>query len=83
MNACHGALDLLEAQKTPYAVAINTFPDAPAYEASELRQDLALDARIPLTTCDARDRTSSPYALITLTEYLTAPRTAASLESRP
>lgn len=83
LDACHGALDLLEAQKTPYAVAVNIFPDAPAYEASELRQALALDAQTPLTTCDARDRTSSLHALITLTEYLTAPRAAAPLEPRP
>ncbi|MBW1597204.1 ATP/GTP-binding protein [Streptomyces sp. JJ38] len=83
LDACHGALDLLESQQTPYAVAINTFPGAPAYEEGELRQALALDARTPLTTCDARDRASSLYALIALTEHLTAPRAAASLEPRP
>ncbi|MGX4693808.1 GTP-binding protein [Streptomyces sp. JNUCC 63] len=80
LDASHGALSLLEAQGIPYAVAINAFPDAPAYKAAELRQALALDPLTPLTTCDARDRTSSLYALITLTEYLTAHRAAIPLE---
>lgn len=80
LNACHGALSLLEAQGTPYAVAINEFPDAPTYEATELRQALALDPATPLTTCDARDRTSSLYALITLTETLAAHRATIFLE---
>ncbi|WP_435600506.1 GTP-binding protein [Streptomyces sp. C10-9-1] len=83
LDACHSALDLLEAQQTPYAVAINAFPDAPVYDDVELRQALALTPRTPLTTCDARDRASSLYALITLTEYLTAPHAAPSQEPRP
>lgn len=80
LDACHGALDLLETNGIPFAVAINTFPDAPAYAESEIRQALALPPETPLTTCDARDRTSSMYALITLMEYLTAHRPARSLE---
>ncbi|MEU6573543.1 ATP/GTP-binding protein [Streptomyces sp. NPDC046805] len=80
LDACHGALDLLETHGIPFAVAINVFPDAPTYEESEIRQALALPPDTPLTTCDARDRTSSLYALITLMEYLTAHRPAQSLE---
>ncbi|MET8577279.1 ATP/GTP-binding protein [Streptomyces sp. NPDC005012] len=82
LDACHGALDLLEARKIPYAVAINTFPDAPSYGDGELRQALALGPGTPFTTCDARDRVSSLYALIALTEYLITSRPAA-LESQP
>lgn len=80
LDASHGALSLLEAQGIPYAVAINVFPEAPDYSHDELRQALALDPATPLTTCDARDRTSCIYALITLTEYLAAHRAAISLE---
>ncbi|MFF3501200.1 ATP/GTP-binding protein [Streptomyces sp. NPDC003247] len=83
LDACHGALGLLEAQGTPYAVAINTFPDAPVHEPAELRQALALDPGTPLTSCDARDRISSLHALITLTEHLAAHRAAITLEPTP
>ncbi|MER6115861.1 ATP/GTP-binding protein [Streptomyces sp. NPDC001743] len=80
LEASHEALTLLEGEGIPYAVAINAFPDAPVYDPAELRQALALDPHTPLTTCDARDRTSALQALITLTEYVIAHRAAPSLE---
>ncbi|NED93200.1 ATP/GTP-binding protein [Streptomyces sp. SID11233] len=80
LDACHGALGLLEAQGIPYAVAINTFPGAPAYDLGELRQALALDTTTPLITCDARDRTSSLHALVALMDHLVEQRPAAPLE---
>ncbi|MHC3815097.1 GTP-binding protein [Streptomyces sp. DT9] len=80
LDACHGALGLLEAQSIPYAVAINTFPGAPAYDLGELRQALALDAATPLITCDARDRTSSLHALVALMDHLVEQRPAAPPE---
>ncbi|GAB2882125.1 ATP/GTP-binding protein [Streptomyces deserti] len=80
LDACHGALSLLEDRVIPYAVAINTFPDAPIYDSAELREALALDPTTPLTTCDARERTACVHALITLTEYLMARRTTTPLE---
>ncbi|WP_432190085.1 GTP-binding protein [Streptomyces sp. Tue6028] len=76
LDACHSALSLLEDRGIPYTVAINTFPDAPVYEEAELREALALEPTTPLTSCDARDRTSSLHALITLMEFLTAHRAA-------
>ncbi|MFA3872209.1 ATP/GTP-binding protein [Streptomyces sp. MMCC 100] len=82
LDASHDALGLLDGAGIPYAVAINTFPDAPAYPEAELREALALEPATPLTYCDARDRTSSLHALITLTEYLSEHRSAALLESR-
>ncbi|THA77790.1 ATP/GTP-binding protein [Streptomyces sp. A0642] len=80
LEASHEALTLLEGEGIPYAVAINAFPEAPVYDPAELRQALALDPHTPLTTCDARDRTSALQALITLTEYVIAHRAAPSLE---
>ncbi|MEU6061007.1 ATP/GTP-binding protein [Streptomyces sp. NPDC047097] len=80
LDACHGALTLLEERGTPYAVAINTFPDAPVHPDAELREALALDPATPLTRCDARDRASSLYALITLAEYLTTRPAATHLD---
>lgn len=80
LDACHPALDLLDALHMPHTVAINTFPDAPSYPETELRQALALDPGTPLTFCDARDRTSSMLALITLVEHLPALRADTLLE---
>ncbi|MBU6530757.1 ATP/GTP-binding protein [Streptomyces sp. A108] len=82
LDASHDALGLLDGARIPYAVAINTFPGAPGYPEEELREALALDPGTPLTVCDARDRTSSLHALITLTEYLSEHRSAALMESR-
>ncbi|MER6029769.1 ATP/GTP-binding protein [Streptomyces sp. NPDC001851] len=72
LEGSHEVLSLLEEQQTPYAVAINVFPDAPRYPLHEVRQALALDPDTPLAECDARDRRSCVYALITLIEFLTA-----------
>ncbi|MEU3948370.1 ATP/GTP-binding protein [Streptomyces sp. NPDC029526] len=81
LDASHDALTLLDHAGIPYAVAINAFPGAPTYPDDEVRQALALDGVTPLTVCDARDRTSSLHALIKLTEYLTARRSAQPLET--
>jgi uncharacterized protein len=72
LHGCHDTLTLLEEHRIPYAVAINCFDDAPRYPLAEIRQALNLDAPTPLTTCDARDQTSSVRALITLVEFLSA-----------
>jgi signal recognition particle receptor subunit beta len=79
LDSSYDALHLLEGAGIPYAVAINTFPDAPRYDLAELRTALALDAGTPLITCDARTRRSSLLALIDLVDYL-ARRPATSLE---
>ncbi|MGA5182890.1 GTP-binding protein [Streptomyces pseudogriseolus] len=70
----HAVLEFLEGQEIPYAVAINTFADAPQYPLHEVRQALSLEDHTPLTTLDARDRQSSVLALIALVEYLIARR---------
>ncbi|NYV72816.1 ATP/GTP-binding protein [Streptomyces sp. UH6] len=81
LDSSHDILGLLEAQRTPYAVAINLFDDAPRYPLAEVRQALALDAHTPLTECDAREFGSCLRALIALAEYVTRP--LPSLEHRP
>ncbi|MEU6085576.1 ATP/GTP-binding protein [Streptomyces sp. NPDC047085] len=83
LDGCHEVLSLLEEQQTPYSVVINVFPDAPRYPLDEIRQALALDPDTPLTECDARDRTSCVYALITLVEHLTTRPVPASLVEQP
>ncbi|MGW7672847.1 GTP-binding protein [Streptomyces sp. NPDC054775] len=62
----------LEEQGLPYALAVNTFHNAPTYREADLRDALDLLPETPLVTCDARDPRSSTQALIQLIEYLQA-----------
>ncbi|MFI1167010.1 GTP-binding protein [Streptomyces sp. NPDC020801] len=63
-------MGVLEELGLPYAVALNEFDDAPAFELAEVRDALDLLPETPLVRCDARDRISSTRALISLVEYL-------------
>ncbi|MER0244868.1 ATP/GTP-binding protein [Streptomyces sp. HSW2009] len=65
-------MGLLEEHDLPYAVAVNHFDGAPRYDDEEIREALDLLPDTPLVTCDARDRTSSTHALISLVQYLQA-----------
>jgi signal recognition particle receptor subunit beta len=53
-------------------VAVNEFEGHHRYPPGEIRSALDLAPDTPLTVCDARDRSSSIKALITLVEYLTS-----------
>ncbi|MFE2021783.1 ATP/GTP-binding protein [Streptomyces sp. NPDC059499] len=66
------ALALVESHRLPYIVALNRFPDTPAYPEEELREALDLDPGTPLIMCDARDRESAKNALVELVRYLFA-----------
>ncbi|MCM2388790.1 GTP-binding protein [Streptomyces albipurpureus] len=63
-------LALLEEQGLPYAVAVNQFDRAHRHPLDAVREALDLADDTPLTSCDARDRTSSLHALITLVRFL-------------
>nr|WP_313896189.1 ATP/GTP-binding protein [Streptomyces sp. YIM 98790] len=65
-----GILEKLEASRTPFIVAINTFPDSIDYSHEEVRQALDLPPGVPIVGCDARRRDSSRDALLTLLHYL-------------
>ncbi|KUJ68662.1 ATP-binding protein [Streptomyces albus subsp. albus] len=65
-------MGLLEEHGLPYAVAVNHFDGSPVYAEAEVREALDLLPETPLVTCDARDRTSSTQALISLVQYLYA-----------
>ncbi|MEV0774259.1 GTP-binding protein [Streptomyces sp. NPDC050433] len=62
-------MDLIEERGLPYAVAVNTFPDSPAYDLEVVRKKLDLAPDTPLITCDAREMNSSLSALIALTAH--------------
>ncbi|QXE36308.1 ATP/GTP-binding protein [Streptomyces sp. GMY02] len=63
------ALDRLEHHGTPFIVACNDF-GGPFHAVDQIRTALALAPDVPLVECDARDRSSSKYVLITLVQYL-------------
>ncbi|WP_258534460.1 ATP/GTP-binding protein [Streptomyces sp. PT12] len=63
-------MGMIEEQGIKYAVALNEFPDSPAYPEDDLRQALDLSPDTPLVACDARDRATSLNALLALAEHL-------------
>lgn len=65
-------MDIVEEAGLRYAVAVNTFPDAPQYSAEKLREALDLHPETPLVMCDARDREQSVDALIALVGHVLA-----------
>ncbi|MFF9864763.1 MULTISPECIES: GTP-binding protein [unclassified Streptomyces] len=60
----------LEERGVPFVVAVNSFPDAPAYPVEELRGALDLPPSVPIVPCDARERSSGKDVLMTLMRYL-------------
>ncbi|WP_420312978.1 GTP-binding protein [Streptomyces sp. YS-B37] len=71
IDASFDVLGMVEESGLPYAVAFNTFPDAPRHFTEEqLRAALDLEPTIPLVTCDARDADSSVDALLALVQHL-------------
>ncbi|MFF0444812.1 ATP/GTP-binding protein [Streptomyces sp. NPDC004609] len=60
----------LEERRVPFVVAINSFPDAPAYPVDEIRGALDLPESVPIIDCDARLRRSSRDVLMSLMRYL-------------
>ncbi|MEV0602819.1 ATP/GTP-binding protein [Streptomyces sp. NPDC050315] len=63
-------MDIIEEAGLRYAVAVNTFPDAPDHTVETLRDHLDLHEDTPLVLCDARDRDQSLDALIALVRHV-------------
>ncbi|KOV97873.1 ATP-binding protein [Streptomyces sp. NRRL B-1140] len=71
IDASFDVLGLVEESGLPYAVAFNTFPDAPRHHTPEqLRAALDLEATTPMVRCDARETDSSVDALLALVQHL-------------
>jgi signal recognition particle receptor subunit beta len=64
------ALDYFEARNTPFVVAVNHFEGAYHYPIPEIRDALGVAEHIPVIDCDARQRESVKFALITLLQYV-------------
>ncbi len=64
------ALDYFEARDTPFIVAVNHFDSSYHYPIPEVRDALGVGEHIPVIDCDARNRESVKYALITLLQHV-------------
>jgi uncharacterized protein len=71
------ALDYFEARDTPFVVAVNHFDSSYHYPIPEVRDALGVGERIPVIDCDARNRESVKYSLITLLQHVYDLRRAA------
>lgn len=76
------AIDRLEHHGTPFIVACNDF-GGPLHTEQQIREALDLSDDVPLVECDARDRSSSKYVLITLVEHLHALALGTTSAARP
>jgi signal recognition particle receptor subunit beta len=70
LGDCYGAVDYMDDRGLPYVVALNLFDDAPRYELAEVREALRVPGRVPLLTCDARDRYEVRQTLVALVEHV-------------
>jgi signal recognition particle receptor subunit beta len=69
LDDCFAAIDYFEDRQVPFAVAVNQFPDGPAYPEDTVRDALALALECPLIRMDAREPHSSLNTLVTLVEH--------------
>ncbi|MGH3981710.1 MAG: GTP-binding protein [Pseudonocardiaceae bacterium] len=69
LDDCFAAIDYFENRQVPFAVAVNQFPDGPAYPEDAVRAALALPRECPLMRMDARETRSSLDALVTLVQH--------------
>jgi signal recognition particle receptor subunit beta len=72
LGDCFPSVDYFERRQLPFIVAINVFDDAPRYDAEDVRVALDLDPSVPAVLCDARQRDSVKYVLITLVQHVLA-----------
>jgi uncharacterized protein len=72
LDDCFAAIDYFEDRQVPFTVAINQFPEGPAYPEDTMRDALALPVECPLIRMDAREPHSSLNTLVTLVEHALA-----------
>ncbi|MGH3909475.1 MAG: GTP-binding protein [Pseudonocardiaceae bacterium] len=66
---CFAAVDFFEDRGLPYVIGLNCFDGVLNHDVEDVRDALAIDPTVPITTCDARDRESTKQALIALVEH--------------
>ncbi len=78
---CFGPVDYFERHRIPYAVVVNQFDGAPTHPAEAIREALAVDAQVPILSCDARQRPGAKQALVALVEHALAVRRGAAIRA--
>ncbi len=73
------AVDFFEARGLRYLVAVNYFDGARRHHISDVREAMSIDDRVPIITCDARERQSTKQTLIRLVEHVLRQRAAAGV----
>jgi uncharacterized protein len=66
------AVDYFESARLPFIVAVNGFDGEFPYEIADVQEALSVSPHVPLIQCDARQRSSTKYALATLVEHALA-----------
>ena len=66
------AVDYFEAAGLPFIIAINGFNGDFPHAVADVQEALSVSSRVPVVQCDARSRTSTKAALITLVEHAMA-----------
>ena len=65
---CFAAVDFFEERGLPYVVGVNCFDGQLLHRLDDVREAMAIDAGVPMLSCDARDRESVKQILIGLVE---------------
>jgi uncharacterized protein len=66
---CFSAIDFFEDRRLPYIVGLNCFDGVLQHRVEEVREAIAIQADVPIVTCDARNLVSTKKTLITLVKY--------------
>ncbi len=72
LDDCYGAVDYFEQRDLPFVVALNEFDQDNKPPVEALRYALNIPDRVPIVTCDARDRESVKSVLLALFDNLLA-----------
>jgi len=63
------AIDFFEDRGLPYIVGLNCFNGVLAHKVEDVREAMSIDQRVPMISCDARNRDSTKQTLISLVEH--------------
>ncbi len=69
VDDCYPAVDYFEKVGLPFVVAVNLFDGELSHDLEDVRWALAIDAKTPLVTFDARDRLSVRDALLAVLRH--------------
>jgi hypothetical protein len=69
LDQCFPAVDYFETRRIPFVLAVNCFGGVARHTLDDVRDALAVSADVPLIYTDARSRSATKQALITLVQH--------------